>query len=192
MKSGTPRPMLGWVPPHSLVRARHSAHDEVVEPAPTPSPRPAASGTTPPPTRHSASASNTTDPSPMVEPTPAPTMHPIRPPTKNLESDCDSAVEDSNVNRGLKSDCENLVAWISYRPNWGTLNWSTDSPISDWDGVGISRMPPRVTSVGLVSYGLTGKIPSELGSPTNLEILGLSGSQLTGKIPAAVGRNWRS
>ena len=147
VKSGTPRPMLGWVPLHSLVRARHSAHDEVVEPAPTPSPRPAASGTTPPPTRHSASASNTTDPSPMVEPTPAPTMHPIRPPTKNLESDCDSAVEDSNVNRGLKSDCENLVAWISYRPNWGTLNWSTDSHISDWDGVGISRTPPRVTSV---------------------------------------------
>ena len=68
-----------------------------------------------------------------------------------------------------------------------TLNWSVDTAITSWDGVKVSGSPVRVTSLVLVSEGLTGTIPPDLARLDGLEYLWLGYNQLTGEIPAALG-----
>ena len=71
--------------------------------------------------------------------------------------------------------------------NW-TLNenWLTDRPLREWSGVDVDGQG-RVIRLDLVNNGLTGTIPSELGSLTNLRSLHLSANGLTGAIPAELG-----
>ena len=100
---------------------------------------------------------------------------------------CGLAVPDQANNPGLMRDCINLLAAKDALRGTATLNWSVDTPISDWDGVKVSGSPARVTSLVLVSEGLTGTIPPELGRLDGLEYLWLGYNQLTGEIPAALG-----
>ena len=74
-------------------------------------------------------------------------------------------------------------------PNWGrSLYWLTDFPISVWDGVGTDdRDGLVVTVLYLHNNNLTGRLPSRLGSLTNLELLELSFNSLTGSIPRELG-----
>ncbi len=91
-------------------------------------------------------------------------------------------------NPGLVSDCEALLA--SRDTLAGTalpLNWSAARPITEWDGVTASGTPRRVTGLDLLNKGLTGEIPTELGSLSNLQVLKLNGNQLTGEIPTQLG-----
>ena len=71
--------------------------------------------------------------------------------------------------------------------NW-TLNenWLTDRPLREWSGVDVDGQG-RVIRLDLVNNGLTGTIPSELGSLTNLRSLNLGANGLTGSIPAELG-----
>ena len=87
------------------------------------------------------------------------------------------------TNLGLVSDCETLLGARDVLAGTATLNWSAYTPIADWSGVVLGGRPGRVTELYLSRLGLTGEIPEELGSLTNLRSLNLSSNQLTGEIP---------
>ena len=72
-------------------------------------------------------------------------------------------------------------------PNWyNNDNWLSDAPLGEWDGV-TTDDNGRVTELDLRRNRLTGAIPAELGSLTNLVVLVLIENQLTGAIPAELG-----
>ena len=71
--------------------------------------------------------------------------------------------------------------------NWlNNGNWLSNAPMGVWDGV-TTDSDGRVTHLDLRYNQLTGEIPAELGSLTNLERLNLRHNQLTGEIPAELG-----
>ena len=103
--------------------------------------------------------------------------------------DCSSgiAVNDPDDNPGLVSDCEVLLAARDILAGSAGLNWSSDIPIEEWDGITIGGSPERVTSLNLQFYGLTGTIPAELGRLSGLDVLALTDNQLSGAIPPELG-----
>ena len=94
---------------------------------------------------------------------------------------------DAANNPALSSDCTILLAARDTLAGRGTLDWSTDTPISGWEGVTVSGAPMRVTELDLGNRGLTGTIPAELGSLTGLRVLSLMDNKLTGAIPVELG-----
>ena len=102
--------------------------------------------------------------------------------------DCSTgtAVPDPANNPGLVSDCEALLASRDTLAGTATLNWSADSPIEEWDGVGVGGSPERITELVLQWEMLNGEIPSELGSLSKLTLLDLAVNELTGGIPVQV------
>ncbi|WP_420636004.1 M66 family metalloprotease [Candidatus Palauibacter sp.] len=83
-------------------------------------------------------------------------------------------------------------------PNWvNSQNWLTDAPLGEWYGVDTDRngrvrrldLAGRGDGIGKpwVSHGLSGPVPSEIGSLTNLWYLRLYANNLTGPIPAELG-----
>ena len=66
-------------------------------------------------------------------------------------------------------------------------NWLTDAPLNAWLGVGTNQSG-RVQHLVLTSNNLAGRVPSELGSLSNLRALALWGNNLTGEIPRELGR----
>ena len=88
------------------------------------------------------------------------------------------------------ADREALVALYNATGSgqWiNNTNWLTNAPVGQWHGV-TTDANGRVTRLDLSRNGLTGEIPSGLGSLTNLDRLYLYGNQLTGEIPASLGR----
>jgi len=65
-------------------------------------------------------------------------------------------------------------------------NWKTDKPLDEWYGVSINA-DGRVDSLILWANSLTGEIPPELGSLSDLEVLLLGSNSLTGEIPPELG-----
>ena len=96
------------------------------------------------------------------------------------------AVTDA-TNTGLISDCVLLLAMRDTFAGTATLNWSADIPIEDWSGVHVRGLPERVEGLFLERRGLTGEIPVELSSLSNLDYLNLSSNHLTGEIPQELG-----
>ena len=90
-------------------------------------------------------------------------------------------------NPGLAADCARLLTARDTLAGTGTLNWSANVPIEDWDGVTVGGSPLRITELRLSEKGLTGEIPAGLGRLSNLEELWLSENQLSGEIPAELG-----
>ena len=71
--------------------------------------------------------------------------------------------------------------------NWtNNSGWLTDAPVYEWYGVTVDP-EFRVDALDLHSNGLSGQIPAELGSLTNLRRLGLSVNRLSGEIPPELG-----
>ena len=71
--------------------------------------------------------------------------------------------------------------------NWSiSANWLSDAPLDEWEGVRTND-DGRVTELDLFSNGLSGEIPAELGSLSNLRVLRLSSNELSGEIPAELG-----
>ena len=71
--------------------------------------------------------------------------------------------------------------------NWtNNTNWLTNAPIGQWHGV-TTDANGRVTKLYLQENVLSGQIPTELGSLSNLENLVLWGNELTGTIPTKLG-----
>ena len=92
--------------------------------------------------------------------------------------------------RQVSPDRDSLVAL--YRATGGDswtsqANWLSESvPIALWQGV-TTDVESRVTRLNLHQNQLTGEIPAELGSLTNLSVLDLAENQLTGEIPTELG-----
>ena len=102
---------------------------------------------------------------------------------------CVAAVADPN-NEGLVSDCEALLAARDVLAGTATLNWSSDTPIADWDGIGddsLQGSPTRVTQLYLNGLGLDGTVPNELSNLSALKVLHLHDNELTGTIPSSLG-----
>ena len=100
---------------------------------------------------------------------------------------CGLAVPNYTSNPGLMRDCLALLEGKDTLRGTGTLNWSVDEAISDWDGITTAGTPGRVTKVELDDEDLTGTIPAGLGSLTRLTHLDLSDNSLTGDIPVELG-----
>jgi len=93
-------------------------------------------------------------------------------------------------NRGLISDCENLLAIRDRLAGTSThlSNWNLGTPMEEWQGVVIEGSPKRVTKLRLGAKGLTGSIPARLGELSSLKELRLRGNKLTGYLPSKLGR----
>ena len=114
-----------------------------------------------------------------------------------------NAVSGSDVpwNPGLAADCEALLISRDVLARSASLDWSAARPIHRWVGVSITgslschaadvrvmcEHPARVTSVSLVSGGLTGIVPSALGDLSALRSLILDHNSLTGSLPPSLG-----
>ena len=98
-----------------------------------------------------------------------------------------SAVTDAAGNPGLVSDCNALLASGEALAGSAALNWSAGISIADWDGVALGGRPQRVVELDLSDKALTGAIPPELGSLTELRRLTFSRNELAGPIPAELG-----
>ena len=99
------------------------------------------------------------------------------------------AVVDS-TNTGLLSDCGMLLAARDTLAGTASLNWSADTPITEWTGVVLGGTHGHVTELDLGALGLNGRIPKELGSLANLTLLVLADNGLTGEIPPELGAAW--
>ena len=85
-----------------------------------------------------------------------------------------------------ETDREALVALYNATngENWEySKNWLSDAPIGEWYGV-VTNDDGRVTALVLNFNGLSGEIPAELGSLSNLKELVLDANDLSGEIPA--------
>ena len=98
-----------------------------------------------------------------------------------------AVVTDPAANPGLVSDCEALLALETFLLGSGTLNWSVDLSMRDWQGVTLGVTPERVTGLDRSEEGLAGPIPSSLDRLTGLQTLDLSDNDLTGPIPSRTG-----
>ena len=101
---------------------------------------------------------------------------------------CANGTPVSNIARypGLVADCATLLAAKdALEGTSGSLNWSADVGISEWDGVVVGE--DGVSALRLSEHRLNGRIPAGFGRLANLERLDLSVNQLTGAIPQELG-----
>ena len=87
-----------------------------------------------------------------------------------IEAPCATAAPDQADNPGLMRDCINLLAVKDSLSGAATLNWSLDTPISDWNGVNVTGTPGRVTGLDLSVLGLDGSIPPGLWKLDSLSL----------------------
>ncbi len=95
---------------------------------------------------------------------------------------------DAVAQASVTTDREALV--VLYNATGGeawtnSTNWKTGAPLREWYGVRTGA-GGRVTTLDLFDNALTGSIPEELGSLSNLEVLSLTRNELTGSIPEAL------
>ena len=85
-------------------------------------------------------------------------------------------------------DCRALLAVRDTLVGGGTgMNWAIGLPIEEWIGIEVDRFTERVVEIRLSGQGLSGTIPAELGSLTELTVLSLPNNRLTGMIPPQLG-----
>ncbi len=73
--------------------------------------------------------------------------------------------------------------------NWDeekSINWNSSEPVQDWGGVTVED--GKITGLDLNGFGLSGSLPSVIGSLTDLELLDLgSNPDLSGVLPEETG-----
>ena len=108
--------------------------------------------------------------------------------TRPMTSSCvtGGAVTD-RTNSGLIFDCEALIEARDTLAGSATLNWSTDTDITTWDGAYLSGEPRRVTNLIIRRSELNGSVPASLGRLDGLVELNLHSNELTGSIPTELG-----
>ena len=102
-----------------------------------------------------------------------------------------SAVPSPSINPLLVRDCSMLLAARDELAGDGSLDWSADTSINDWQAVMV--MSPQngeafVERVQVVApASLSGSIPPEVGGLSDLRDLSFAGNDLTGEIPPELG-----
>ena len=91
------------------------------------------------------------------------------------------------TNAGLIADCEALLASRDTLAASGSLDWSENSSIAQWQGITLQGTPKRVSWLNIRDAGLGGSIPAELGQLSRLSYLNLRDNGLTGPIPDELG-----
>ena len=91
-----------------------------------------------------------------------------------------TTVGDAATDRAALVALYNATDGANWRNNG---NWLSNAPMGEWHRV-TTDSDGRVTQLVLYDNQLTGDMPAELGSLTNLEFLSLYDNQLTGEIPA--------
>ena len=156
-------------------------------PAPTSRPTPSPTAALPPAQAPRFAPIPLPTPVPTAIPTPMPTSTPI--PTPTLTPTLTPTAIPF-------TDREALVALYHATggPNWNnSINWLSNAPIRTpvngwyvWHGI-ITDGGERVTKLTLIKNRLSGEIPPELGTLTNLRSLRLDSNRLSGKIPLELG-----
>ena len=98
-----------------------------------------------------------------------------------------AVVPDVERNFGLANDCSVLLSVKDRLSGGVALNWSASIYIGDWDGIEVTGIPGRVTTMRLPHYGLRGEIPAELGKLDRLVSIRFNNNELTGEIPPELG-----
>ena len=93
------------------------------------------------------------------------------------------AVPDPEDNASLVQDCAILLSARDTLAGAASLNWSSEIPMSDWEGLIFDDVSRQLTGLLFSGFGLTGEVPAELGSLSSLVNLWLDVNQLTGEIP---------
>ena len=107
-----------------------------------------------------------------------------------LLSECSNGtvVPRPRSNPHLVRDCSMLLAGRDTLAGTGSLDWSADTRIHDWQGVRVQNTPsPYVRVLFLTELGLTGSIPPELGGVADVRRIDLDYNTLTGGIPRELG-----
>ena len=109
-----------------------------------------------------------------------------------------ASIEGTGVNCAPLSDREilEIVYSTTDGPKWNNNdNWLTSAPLRDWYGVRVNG-EGRVSGLSLGGNQLSGPIPPELGSLSELIWLLLQDNRLSGSIPSELGNltelNWLS
>ena len=89
------------------------------------------------------------------------------------------------ANTSLNEDKETLLEIRDTLAGSAALNWTSQLPIDQWEGVTVSNS--RVTELFLQDNQLTGTIPVALSKLSQLRKLYLSDNSLTGTIPSELG-----
>ena len=150
--------------------------------------RPASERSTAEPTDPPDSERATDEPETPASPAPTPTT----PGSGDAPTATDApavATAPPAASGSVKTDREALVILYNATDgeNWdGSANWLSDAPLVEWEGVSTDD-DGRVTYLVLEGNGLSGEIPPELGSLSNLSWLMLNGNGLSGEIPAELG-----
>ena len=87
----------------------------------------------------------------------------------------------------LVNDCVTLLHtrfWIDVDRS---LDWKTDTPIHEWEGLTVDDSTAAVVGLDLPERGLRGTIPPELSNLSSLRLMNLRHNELTGKIPPELG-----
>ena len=98
----------------------------------------------------------------------------------------EGAVTDE-TNAGLIADCEALLASRDTLATNGSLNWSENNNIAQWQGITLRGTPQRVAWLNIRDAGLGGSVPATLGQLSRLSYLNLRNNGLSGEIPSALG-----
>ena len=110
---------------------------------------------------------------------------------ENAESCANGVVVPEPENHpDLVADCEVLLALRDRYAEDADLEWSADTPITEWEDIVVEVVEDfvltelaqlaRLKVLFLKNNELTGTIPPELSQLTNLEGLGISNNELTG------------
>ena len=114
---------------------------------------------------------------------------PVPSPTATDAPGTAAATAPPAVSGSAETDREALVALYNATngENWrNNDNWLSDAPIGEWYGVNTDG-DGRVIALVLYDNELSGEIPAELGSLSNLIRLWLDHNNLSGEIPPELG-----
>ena len=87
----------------------------------------------------------------------------------------------------LVNDCVTLLHTRFWVDVDRSLDWKTDTPIHEWEGLTVDGSTAAIVGLELPERGLRGTIPTELSNLSSLRLLNLRHNELTGKIPPELG-----